>query len=459
MALPKGRLLRSTAAVLQRAGWALDEYHSDMGFYRPHSKKFPELLLRVFHEKDIPVQIAMGNYDLGICGLDWIEELLAKYPSSGIVKVKDLAYGAGALYIASAAPLMGSNGDLVRIATEYPNLAEAYALQKRLGRFAVFPVWGAAEVYPPENADMALISTSGKNELSARGLVSSGKVLDYSAFLIASRHSWETKHLDKIIASVCSVVPEVTRKISLEESGGVALSVKRPARKTPRDMVRLALPDGHQQQHAVELLNRAGIRLEDYPSATGNRRPAIAMDGVTVKVIRPQDMPLQVANRNIDLAITGKDWLADHLAQFPSSPVREILNFKSGKVRLVAVVSRDLPVANANELGKYIESREQPVRIASEYMNLADKYARENHLGRYRVIPTWGATEAFLPDDADMLIENTETGRTIARHNLKIIDTLFESTGCLIGPVVPEPARRAGIRAFVAKISAVLGNG
>ena len=51
----------------------------------------------------------------------------------------------------------------------------------------------------------------------------------------------------------------------------------------------------------------------------------------------------------------------------------------------------------------------------------------------YRVIPTWGASEAFLPDDADLLIENTETGETIARHNLKIVDTLFESTACLIG--------------------------
>ena len=38
-----------------------------------------------------------------------------------------------------------------------------------------------------------------------------------------------------------------------------------------------------------------------------------------------------------------------------------------------------------------------------------------------------------MPDDADLLIENTQTGRTLARHNLKIIDTLFESTACLIG--------------------------
>jgi ATP phosphoribosyltransferase len=74
-----------------------------------------------------------------------------------------------------------------------------------------------------------------------------------------------------------------------------------------------------------------------------------------------------------------------------------------------------------------------PLRVASEYVNTADKYARDNHLGLYRIIPTWGASEAFLPEDADLLIENAQTGRTIARHNLEIIDTLFESTACLIG--------------------------
>jgi ATP phosphoribosyltransferase len=47
-------------------------------------------------------------------------------------------------------------------------------------------------------------------------------------------------------------------------------------------------------------------------------------------------------------------------------------------------------------------------------------------------VPTWGATEAFLPEDADMMIENTETGGTIKRHNLKIIDTLFESTAYVV---------------------------
>jgi ATP phosphoribosyltransferase len=144
-------------------------------------------------------------------------------------------------------------------------------------------------------------------------------------------------------------------------------------------------------------------------------------------------MPLQVASGNFDLAITGHDWISDHLAMFPSSPICELADLKTGWVRLVAVVSNEVPAENVFALRQWCAAKNRPLRVASEYTNLADKYARENHLGVYRIIPTWGATEAFLPEDADLLIENTETGSTIARHNLKIIDSLFESTARLIG--------------------------
>jgi ATP phosphoribosyltransferase len=438
IALPKGRLLRKTAAMLQKAEWGLDDYQSSTSYYRPKSSKFPEALIRVFNEKDIPIQIAMGNYDLGICGEDWIEELLVKYPSSGVIKTKDLLYGGGALYMAAASltPELRYNGTPVRIASEYPNLAEAYALKNHLSRFSVFPVWGAAEAYPPENAELALLSSNNVSELKASGMQIIKQVLDYGTYLIANRQSWENKNPEKIVTTIFEAMPEIT-KSSPEKKDLEPTPVKLfPVTFVDKNSVRLALPDGHQQQQTVDLLNKAGIKIEGYPGEDGNRRPKIALDGVTVKVIRPQDMPLQVANSNFDLAITGRDWLADHLAQFPSSPVKEILNLKLRKVRLVAVVHQDLPVEDTAGLSKLLASREQPFRVASEYVNIADKYARENHLGHYRVIPTWGATEAFLPEDADMLIENTETGRTIARHSLKIIDTLFESTACLIGNTI-----------------------
>jgi ATP phosphoribosyltransferase len=407
----------------------LDGYQEKARFYRIQSKSFPRLSARLFHERDIPIQVAIGNYDLGICGSDWIEELLAKYPSSALMKVKNLKYGDGILYAAASSAegvptldkVRASQG-IIRIASEYPNLAESFALNLRLRRFSIFPLWGAAEVYPPESADLALVCSS-TDELPLYGLAPVSQVLNVSAFLIANRTSWKAKDMDRVVSSVEEALKSAPAKPRLRE--------KRPPMpktqylKEAKDTVRLALPDGHQQSPALQLLNKAGIRFDDYPSAVGNRRPTTDLPSVAIKVIRPQDMPLQVANGNFDLAITGRDWLLEHLYQFPSSPVKELLDLKLGKVKVVAVVSQDLSIADVRDL--------RELRVASEYVNIADKYARDNHLSRYRVIPTWGATEAFLPEDADLLVENTQTGRTLAQHKLKIIDTLFESTACLIG--------------------------
>jgi ATP phosphoribosyltransferase len=124
------------------------------------------------------------------------------------------------------------------------------------------------------------------------------------------------------------------------------------------------------------------------------------------------------------------------------------------------VVSNDLSIADINGLRQLYSERSVPIRVASEYVNIADKYARDNHLGIYRVIPTWGASEAFLPEDADLLIENTETGRTIARHNLKIIDTLSKSTACLIGnnDSVSSLAGGERIKSIVGMLRAAVGD-
>ncbi|MCJ7744365.1 MAG: ATP phosphoribosyltransferase [Dehalococcoidales bacterium] len=448
IALPKGRLMAETAALLERAGWGLGGYHEGTRSYRLRSERYPELLAKIFHEKDIPIQVAVGNYDLGICGLDWVEELLAKYPSSALVKLRNLGYGEGALYLVASSS--GAGADLaavrartgvVRLASEYPNLTESFALNLRLKRFSIFPVWGAAEAYPPESADLALISGRVGEGMFNHDLVAIDKVLDSSAYLIANRASWEGKNLSEVQASIEGALTPwlIERKakgkpVSATRAGKTrAITGQPPAEKMAEATVRLALPDGHQQAPTVRLLTRAGIRVDDYPSATGNRRPTSSLPGVSIKVIRPQDMPLQVANGNFDLAITGRDWLTEHLYQFPSSPVTELVNLKFGGVRIVAVVSKDLPVTDGYELRHFYTGQTAPIRVASEYVNIADKYARDNRLGMYRVIPTWGASEAFVPEDADLLIENTQTGRTIARHNLKIIDTLFESTACLIG--------------------------
>ena len=440
IALPKGRALAETAALLHRAEWGISGYREGGRLYRLKSRRFPNLLARVFHEKDIPIQVAVGNYDLGICGRDWVEELLAKYSSSALIKVENLGYGKGSLYLTSSqygklstAKRVRAEPALIRIASEYPNLAESLALNLRLKRFSVFPLWGAAEVYPPESADLVLVPARTEAELLTYRLTPLTKVLDFSTYLIANKYSWETKDMGSMLAAIydslaVSEQPPPAGAVSTPEITG-----QYAIKETDENTVRLALPDGHQQLPTRQLLDRAGVEVNDYPSASDNRRPACNLANTTIKVIRPQDMPLQVANGNFDLAITGRDWLMEHLFRFPSSPVREILDLKLGRVRIVAVVSQDLAVNDVQNLRQVIAESSVPLRVASEYVNIADKYARDNHLGAYRVVPTWGASEAFLPEDADLLIENTQTGQTLARHNLKIIDTLFESSACLIG--------------------------
>jgi ATP phosphoribosyltransferase len=453
VALPKGRLLNETAARLQGAGWGLDGYQEETRLYRISSQKFPNLTAKVFHERDIPIQVAIGNYDLGICGSDWMEELLIKYPSSALLKVGNLGYGEATLYAAGSPEGVATieevktRAEIIRIVSEYPNLAESFALKSRLRRVSIFPLWGAAEVYPPENADLALVRGT-IDELAGYGLAPLSKVLSVSACLIANKSSWEAKDMGEVVTPLLNKNKEPTQQAEPEipPYGG-----QRSRYAPSEDTVWLALPDGHQQKHTLNLLNKAGIPVEDYPSATGNRRPTTTMSGVAIKVIRPQDMPLQVANGNFDLAITGRDWLMEHLYQFPSSPVQELIDLKLGGVKIVAVVSQELSISDVKGLRGFNTKREVPLRVASEYVNTADKYARDNHLGLYRVIPTWGASEAFLPEDADLLIENTQTGRTIASHNLKVIDTLAESTACLIGNsnITPSPPKKEKIDSII----------
>ena len=104
-----------------------------------------------------------------------------------------------------------------------------------------------------------------------------------------------------------------------------------------------------------------------------------------------------------------------------------------GTVKIVAAVSQEMPVNNIDELRSLVQrGKLASLKVVSEYINIADKYLRDNHINPYKLIPTWGASEAFLPDDADMLIDNTQTGKTLEQHKLKLLDVLFRSSACLI---------------------------
>ena len=220
LALPKGRFLSPTASLLAEIGLGLSDYTDKTKQYRLRSTKFPDLSAKILQEKDIPIQVAVGNYDLGICGSDWIEEFAVKYPAGALVKISNLNYGEGGIYVVASAQGELANLEQLsarrndwRIVSEYPNLAEALALNLRMRRFRIFPVWGAAEVYPPENADLAVLWGKSIAHIAKQGLTPLKKLLPVSASLIANRESLESKDLSRILMcfnSQLSAEPQIS---------------------------------------------------------------------------------------------------------------------------------------------------------------------------------------------------------------------------------------------------------
>jgi ATP phosphoribosyltransferase len=440
LALPKGRFLSPTASLLTEINLGFQDYSDKTKQYRLRSTRFPGLSAKILQEKDIPIQLAVGNYDLGICGLDWIEEFMVKYPAGALVKVSSLNYGEGSIHVVTSSQAgitsvdeLSNGRNDYRIVTEYPNLAEAFALNLRMKRFRIFPVWGAAEAYPPENADLAVLWGKSGMDIASQGLIPLRRLLPVNAFLIANRESLESKDLSQILNCFSSKLIDEAQ-ISMENEFDTSEASKVSGTLWQAKKINLALPDGHQQPPTLELLKRAGLELQGYSEDEGvSRRPSVDLDWLGIKVIRPQDMPLQVASGNFDLAITGEDWLREHLCRFPSSPVKKLFVLGFGAVKVVAAVSQEMPVADICELKALIQSDKfTPLKVASEYINIADRYLHDNRINPCKLIPTWGASEAFLPEDADMLIDNVQTGKTLEQHKLKIIDVLFQSSACLI---------------------------
>ena len=462
-ALPKGRFITPTSELLASCGVAFEDYNSKTRQYRVWSSRFDYLSAKILQEKDISVHVSVGNYDLGICGADWVKELKARYPAAALVEIAPLKYRDGAVYLAASRyssfcsmSALSASDRTLHIVSEYPNVATMLAAELRLRRFRVFPVWGAAGAYPPESADLVVMWARNERDLLSQGLVPLKKLFDVNAVLVANSDSLSRKNMSEILACFDGTFGSHDVSAGTEEAECQMQPPNETLARWQARELRLALPDGHQKTPAVELLERAGLDVPGYAGKTTERRLLAGPQWLAVKVVRPQDMPLQVASGHFDVAITGQDWLREHLSCFPGSPVKELVDLGFGKVRVVAALSEDIPVSSTEELRDYVaRGGLRPLRVASEYTNIADKYLRDNHIGAYKIVPTWGASEAFLPDDADLLVDNTQTGKTLVDNRLKIIEVIQRSSACLIANVnsLETPSKREMIEELAAMLA------
>jgi ATP phosphoribosyltransferase len=200
--------------------------------------------------------------------------------------------------------------------------------------------------------------------------------------------------------------------------------------------VKLAVPKGSIQKTTAAFLTRAGIPLEDYGENSRNYRPQCPIEGVEVKVLRPQEIPILLSRGYYDLGISGMDW---YLESRVANNVEDLVDLGFGKVDIVLAVPAAWDDVNSAEaLFKKFHASSGKLRVWTEYLNLADEFVykyegteptvispysgihRERHAG-IEIFHSFGATESKPPEDGEAIIDNTETGRTLRANGLKII--------------------------------------
>ncbi len=228
------------------------------------------------------------------------------------------------------------------------------------------------------------------------------------------------------------------------------------------DIIKFAIPAGSLAEATFELFERAGYEIS---GKERTYRPGINDPGIELKILRPQEIPIFVSEGLQDIGITGKDWIGETCAD-----VRVLLNLEYGRIRIIAAVPKAWNrISSLSDLMKEFLKKGKDFRISTEYLNTAAQYIKSTKVYQERfkdsepmvVTPWWkkgensrvsiflsfGATEAKPPEDADAIIDVTETGTTIERNNLKITETILESTAVLVAnkKALADPKKREKI--------------
>ena len=140
-------------------------------------------------------------------------------------------------------------------------------------------------------------------------------------------------------------------------------------------------------------------------------------------LIRPQEAARYIEDGILDAGLTGKDWIVDCGAD-----VVEVADLSYSKVtkkplKVVAAVKADAPIKTVKDLqGKRI-SRNTSISLRNGW----------NRTGVSATVEfSWGVCEVKVPQLADAIVVNTETGNSLRMHNLRIMETIMESSARLI---------------------------
>jgi ATP phosphoribosyltransferase len=188
-------------------------------------------------------------------------------------------------------------------------------------------------------------------------------------------------------------------------------------------MLKLVIPKGSLERATFELFEAADLSVSrsssvDYRATIDDPRIA------DVRILRPQEIPLYIADGVFDLGITGRDLIEERGVTVESLGPLEYSKATALPMKVVVAVAEDSAIQSVDQLP-------QGVRVSTEYPELTRRYFATKGIDAH-VQLSYGATEAKVPDISDCIVEITETGRALRAARLRIIDTILVSRTELI---------------------------
>jgi ATP phosphoribosyltransferase len=210
--------------------------------------------------------------------------------------------------------------------------------------------------------------------------------------------------------------------------------------------IKFAIPKGSIEEATYKILEQAWQNI----SGRGRTyRVRLSDPEIETKILRPQEIPTYVQEGFYDAGITGKDWIRE-----ANADIVTLLDLEYGRVKQVIAIPESFEVNDLNGLITRFAEKKRPLRISSEYLTTTSAHIKSNpayqkYFGEINpmIITPWlrvgenknvliflsfGATEAKPPEDVDAIFDITETGTTLVQNNLRIIDTVTESTAVFV---------------------------
>jgi ATP phosphoribosyltransferase len=183
-------------------------------------------------------------------------------------------------------------------------------------------------------------------------------------------------------------------------------------------MLSLVLPKGSLEKATLDLFDAADLTVRrasdrDYHASIDDPRIE------RVRFLRPQEIPTYVERGLFDLGITGRDLITEAGAKVVSLGELQYSKVTSNPARIVLAVQQDAPWETVADLP-------EGIRISTEYPELTRRFLEERG-AKAVIIRSFGATEAKVPDIVDAIVDLTETGSSLRKNGLRILDTLLTS--------------------------------